>query len=260
MRSAMILGIDSGIGSYLATRLEEDGWNLFATTRRQGGLKSEKILRCDFGSSNSIDQCIAEISKMGVKFELIIIAVGTMNPIGKFEDVDADEWENGFYTNFFGPLRFLRGIRNRLDLESTPLILTFAGGGINSAPTNYTAYTLSKVILTKSIELLASEWSNVKLISLGTGWIDTKIHTQTLAAKMSAGENYDKTLLRINQGNFVPIERIYQFLIWAIQQDSEAVSGRNFSLVDDPWNDNSNSLITSLKQNPHKFKLRRSNG
>lgn len=254
----MILGIDSGIGSYLATRLEEDGWNLFATTRRQGGLKSEKMFKCDFGSSNSIDQCIAEISKLEIKFELVIIAVGTMNPIGKFEDVDADKWENGFYINFFGPLRFLRGIRNRLDLDSTPLILTFAGGGINSAPTNYTAYTLSKVILTKSIELLASEWNNVKLISLGTGWVDTKIHTQTLAAKMSAGEIYEKTLLRINEGNFVPIERIYQFLVWAIQQDSETISGRNFSLVDDPWNDN--SLVTSLKQNPHKFKLRRSNG
>lgn len=257
MRSAIILGIDSGIGSYLASRLKADGWDLWATTRRDSSLESEKIFKCDFGSSNSIDRCIADINKTKIKFELVIVAVGTMNPIGRFEDVDADQWENSYYINFIGPLRLLRGIRNGLDFDNTPLILTFAGGGINSAPTNYTAYTLSKISLTKSIELLASEWNNVKLISLGTGWVDTKIHSQTLFAKTNAGENYEKTLLRINEGNFVPIEKIYQFLVWAIQQDSETISGRNFSLVDDPWNEN--SLVVSLKKNPHKFKLRRSN-
>ena len=52
-----------------------------------------------------------------------------------------------------------------------------------------------------------------------------------------------------------PMERVIDFLDWAIDQPREVISGRNFSVVNDIWGDD--LLADKLKNTPDMFKLRR---
>jgi short-subunit dehydrogenase len=179
-----------------------------------------------------------------------------MNPIGPFEDVNFDEWEAGFRVNFLTTLRVMRGLLPLRDRSvGSPIVILFAGGGVNSAPINFSAYTAAKIALIKMIELLAEEMSDTRFVILGPGWVDTKIHQETLQAATTAVEASKETRRRLKFGDFVPMERVLECIDWAISEDSAIISGRNFSVAHDRWGEI--GLREKLTNDRDMYKLRR---
>lgn len=260
MKRAIIAGIDSGLGSMIASHLASKGWEIVGTTRRTG-LDSGKyqkefvISRCDFSNSQSIDTCVSEILTVNRDWHILILAIGVLAPIGEFTSTNFEQWQNSFNINFLGQMSFIQKLLRNSPDNSNQLVLTFAGGGTNGPTLNFSSYTLAKIALVKSMELLASEIPNTKFISLGTGWMDTPIHTQTLEAGSSAGDTYFDTLERLEMNNFGKSVDLLNFVDWAISADKEITSGRNFSLQGDPWSDQ--QLSEELKKDTNMFKLRR---
>ena len=132
----------------------------------------------------------------------------------------------------------------------------FAGGGTNSATTDYSAYTISKIASIKMVELLDAEIPDTSFSILGPGWVKTKIHASTLNLKSSAGVNYFKTVEMLEEDGkkCYPIEKVIACCNWILSSDRALVSGRNFSSVFDPWEDEKIKLIMNDK---NLFKLRR---
>jgi NAD(P)-dependent dehydrogenase (short-subunit alcohol dehydrogenase family) len=252
---AFIAGIDSVIGRQLAKDLSDSMWKVLGSSRREEALNNASHLYCDFLSDESVTACIDQLEIQDQQIDLLILCVGVLHPIGLLGNNNFDDWAQGFKVNAINPMRFIHGMISRFLLKENAMVLTFAGGGINSAPTNYSSYTISKVALTKSMEVLASEYPNMKFVSLGTGWINSPIHNQTLAAGVEAGKNLEELKRRIDNQDFQPVESVSDFVFWAHQQDVKAVSGRNFSLVADSWGDL--NLVSKLLEDFDKFKLRR---
>ena len=256
MSTALIAGIDSVIGELIASSLLNDAWKVLGTSRRDETIKTKSnSFFCDFSDSKSIDKCVSSIIQFSPKIDLLILAVGVLDPIGKYHDVDFDKWEEGFYINCIGPLRFINKLLPSLKNQNKSMVLTFAGGGINSSPERFFSYTLSKVSLTKSMELLAAEEPNVRFVSLGTGWIDTPIHKQTVRAGDSAGIVGSETKRRIQSNDFVDINEISKFVQWAYKEAPHTISGRNFSLKNDRWS--TSELNDRLQGDSDLYKLRR---
>ena len=256
MSTALIAGIDSVIGELIASSLLNDAWKVLGTSRRDETIKKKSnSFFCDFSDSKSIDKCVSSIIQFSPKIDLLILAVGVLDPIGKYHDVDFDKWEEGFYINCIGPLRFINKLLPSLKNQNKSMVLTFAGGGINSSPERFFSYTLSKVSLTKSMELLAAEEPNVRFVSLGTGWIDTPIHKQTVRAGDLAGIVGSETKRRIQSNDFVDINEISKFVQWAYKEAPHTISGRNFSLKNDRWS--TSELNDRLQGDSDLYKLRR---
>ena len=256
MSTALIAGIDSVIGELIASSLLNDAWKVLGTSRRDETIKTKSnSFFCDFSDRKSIDKCVSSIIQFSPKIDLLILAVGVLDPIGKYHDVDFDKWEEGFYINCIGPLRFINKLLPSLKNQNKSMVLTFAGGGINSSPERFFSYTLSKVALTKSMELLAAEEPNVRFVSLGTGWIDTPIHKQTVRAGDSAGIVGSETRRRIQSNDFVDINEISKFVQWAYKEAPHTISGRNFSLKNDRWS--TSELNDRLQGDSDLYKLRR---
>jgi NAD(P)-dependent dehydrogenase (short-subunit alcohol dehydrogenase family) len=253
--TALIAGIDSAIGGSIAEHLSLQGWTIFGTSRRPLDGDSTKIFSCDFAHKESIDDCINKLLSEDISLDLIVICVGILNPIGNFEFANPDYWEESFYVNALGPIRFLRGSMKMINSSKSPMIITFAGGGINSAPARYSAYTISKVALTKAMEIFSAESEKIRFVSIGTGWIKSPIHDQTLAAGEASGANQKELLRRIEINDFQSIESVSEFILWAFNDAGRSVTGRNFSLVHDSWG--TPKLVSELENNPDKFKLRR---
>jgi len=253
---AFIAGLDSVIGRQIATDLNHLNWRVLGSTRRKDSLIDHGNFYCDFSSGESVDSCITQLGAEALQIDMLILCVGVLAPIGVLGNTNFDDWEQGFKVNAINPLRFIHGMLSRCLLKDDAMVLTFAGGGVNSAPINYSSYTISKIALTKSMEILASEYPTQKFISLGTGWINSPIHNQTLAAGAKAGKNLEELNRRLDSRDFQPVESVSDFVLWAYPQAAEAISGRNFSLATDSWGDE--KLISELLGDFNKYKLRRS--
>ncbi len=263
MKNAMILGIGSGLGSLLACHLADKGWSVYGSARepeavgkKLGELPFAKIVELDFTRPETLDDFENTISNLEVDFDCLVVAPGTMLPIGNFLEIDEAEWLRGVQVNFTSSVLAARRMfkfMNQGDL--TPLVLFFSGGGNHNAPVNFSSYISSKIALIKMVELLDAEISALKFCVVGPGWMDSDIHRETLSNSDKAPQAYLETKRRYKERDFVSPDKLLAFFDWALSTDKEIIGGRNFSSAHDDFNDH--DFSQTLLNCKDKFKLRR---
>lgn len=251
----LIIGIKSGIGKALSGHLNSLGVRVIGTSRSI--LVSEKhdhkVFALDVSSVSSIESFVQEFSSEYV-WERLIFFPAVMTPIGPFRELDIAEWISTFTVNFTNQVYLLRKLLPASS-GSMPRVLFFAGGGTNSAPKYYSAYTLSKIALIKLVELLNEEMDDFCFSIIGPGWVKTKIHEQSLALGLEDLESFKETKRRMQESDFVPMDKVVQSIMWVLSQNKEIVGGRNFSTAHDPFD--SVGFIGALSSDYDALKLRR---
>ena len=258
---AIILSISSDIGCELGNALQNKGYEVFGTfnnTMPDIKLKKENLLRLnikDYGSSKYINW----IRAIG-KWSLFISCIGTQNPIGKFTDINMDEWVEGIAENSTYQIAALINAIKYRSNDTIASVIFFAGGGANSATPFYSAQTLGKISLIKSIELLDSEIKDVKFSILGPGWVKTKIHDSTLIVKEKAGPNFKKTIEMMNSEKACnSIEKVIEDTFKLISLPKELVGGRNFSSVHDEITIENLERLKSIDNDFYKLRRKLNN-
>ena len=256
MRS-LIISISSDIGQALALHFRSLGYEVAGTYRRDSpsllNLKSDcsiELIHCDLNDPDSIDKAIPLLKK---PWDQLILAPGTLEPIGTFEETNFQTWKEGLNVNLLAPLQIVHALLP--SRQKNARVLFFAGAGTNGPAPRYSCYALSKIGLIKMCEQLASEISDASFSIVGPGWVKTKIHKETLRAASKAGANLERTIEQLDRGDLISMERVIECCDWILSEDSQVVNGRNFSLVHDAWK--SASLRKALIENPDLYKLRR---
>lgn len=254
-KCTLIIGITSGIGSALSRHLYSIGDNIVGTSRNQKSKSGNhvRIFELDISSLESVSSFVDLFASEYV-WERIVFCPAVMSPIGPFRTVDIFKWLSTFNINFSNQVYLLHQILPFSHGES-PHVLFFAGGGTNSAPKNYSAYTLSKISLIKLVELLNEEIDSISFSILGPGWVNTKIHEQSLAVELSHLPSFKETERRLLNSDFVDMEQIISSIMWIFSQEKAIVGGRNFSAAHDPFD--SFEFSTLLSSNVDLLKLRR---
>ena len=251
MNKALVIGITSEIGAGVKKFLEEDGWQVFGTSFSNF---SDEVAQLDLADSTQV-KLFSDKTSQYKDWSLLCLFAGTMEPIGPFFKTDFRSWEKNFRINVLSQIEILQMLWPYRSKIKEPNICFLAGGGTNSSFDNYSAYCLSKITLIKFVELMASENKAEKFFIIGPGFMKTKIHEQTTKSGENAGTNLDKTKLLMEKPG-TSVSRLYEHIKWCIAQPKEAISGRNFSTVHDPW-DSDQELSSLLSHNPNLFKLRR---
>jgi NAD(P)-dependent dehydrogenase (short-subunit alcohol dehydrogenase family) len=205
---------------------------------------------------NSVSEALGYLKPLSSDWDGLILAAGTMKPLGPFETVDFEEWAGSIEVNLIQQFRIVRELLSSRNMNASSSVLFFAGGGMNSSPENVSAYTVSKIAGTKLIELLAAEIRDVRFFSVGPGWVNTKIHSEMFEAGSKAGVQFHRTEERFASGDFVSMKEVVECCEWLIFSQSSSLSGRNFSVANDPWGEA--KLIEELGEDSSKYKLRRS--
>jgi NAD(P)-dependent dehydrogenase (short-subunit alcohol dehydrogenase family) len=219
--------------------------------------RTSALFQCDLENSKSIDDACSDLIRVMTNWDVLVFGPGLQEPADFFQDCNFDQWEKSIKVNFTSQMRFLHALLTNRAPKSLfgPTVLFFAGGGINSAPVNYSAYTVSKIALMKMVELLAAEVPEVKFLIVGPGWVKTKIHKSILDAGERAGVSYQRTLQMLKNGTFTPMGNVVECCNALISGPREILTGRNFSVAFDRWNDP--QLVDLLEKNPDMYKLRR---
>jgi len=258
----LILSASSDIGTAIALNWLESNHRVIGTYRTWSSncdllqSKGVMLIHCDLLDSISFDEAVSLVSEQGL-WDTLLIAPGDQNPIGLFENVHFSEWESSIIVNFIRPMEFIHKLlRNRSrEFNEIPTVLMFAGGGTNSATSNYSAYTISKIASIKMAELLDFEIEDCKFVIIGPGWVESKIHDATIVAGFRAGDNFEKTVSMREGGLMNPISNVIDACNWAIVNSKLTVGGRNFSAVHDDFS--SDALKANLLSDSNFFKLRR---
>lgn len=263
MSKRIIISASSDIGLALGHHWLSQGHEVLGTYRTWTEALDEleragaKLAYCDVDHDASVKQACAQLLTLGNGWETLVIAAGLQDPVGPFLECDFHEWERSVRVNFVGQMRIIHALAPGRDkgCPMGPIVLLFAGGGTNSATPNYSAYTVSKIGLIKTCELLDAEITDLRITILGPGWVKTKFHSSTLNAKERSGANYQRALQKLASDECTPIEKVVECCDWLVGSPRDVIGGRNFSLVYDCWG--SEELNSLLRRDPNMYKLRR---
>jgi short-subunit dehydrogenase len=262
--AVFIAAISSDIGRELAQFYRAQGRVVIGTYRSEQGLEGLRgdpgihLLACDLTQPETISAAARQLAGVAVPWDTFISAVGQLSPIGRFFDCDAAEWADSVTLNGVAQLRLLHAIYPYHATDVATKVAFLVGGGINGPFTNYSAYCLGKVMLVKMCELLDDEYPDLHTIAIGTGWVDTKIHRQTIEAGEKAGSNYGRTAEFLSAGKKgTTCREIFDCIEWCFAGGRAVTSGRNFSVVHDAWRDGGEGLQVRLLHDSAMYKLRR---
>ena len=161
---ALVLSISSDIGLELVKSLEKKGYEVYGTYSTTlpnlEHLNSRNFFKLDIKNYNS-ENFKKWLSRIKC-WDLFISCIGTLKPVGKFSDIDPQDWVDGVSNNSLYQIGALLNAIPYRNKEIISTVIFFAGSGTNSATPFYSAYTLGKISLIKSVELLDSEYEDLK--------------------------------------------------------------------------------------------------
>jgi NADP-dependent 3-hydroxy acid dehydrogenase YdfG len=145
-KPVLITGCSTGIGRATAELLASDGWNVYASARRQDSIEDlkesgAKTLALDVNDEASMASAVAEVEGDGGAVGALVNNAG-YSQSGAIESVPLDSIRKQFETNVYGLTRMcqlvLPGMRRAgsgriVNISSMGGKLTFPGGGIYHA-------------------------------------------------------------------------------------------------------------------------------
>lgn len=181
-----------------------------------------------------------------IKWDLCIMAIGKVSPVGLWYDNYMPEWEKCIQSNLILPFELLQLIWPNRNPDAT--VIWFTGSNPNLRMAGYSAYHAAKQGVNALVEQLDFE-SDTKVIAFNPGFHRTKIHDATVKAQWQNE--------RLERPQAVTIDQTYAAMKWCVEQDKSVVGGRNICVSDIVSRDYTDSLVAALKQDRELFKLRR---
>ncbi|MBI3955302.1 SDR family oxidoreductase, partial [Candidatus Gottesmanbacteria bacterium] len=217
-----------------------------------------RLIKCDVADDSDIKQLMNYFFNKAVHWDIFMSCVGNLRPLTGFFQSKFNDWQKSVDINAISQLRILHGIYPLRNKKGISNAVFFAGGGVNSAVLDMSAYTVSKIMLIKMCEILDAECPDLNIFAVGPGWTKTKIHNHVFSGSDVSAQKRKETSDFLQNEKSTSLSDIYKCIMWLINAGRKISGGRNFSVVHDPWKGKSRTkLIQELERDPNKYKLRR---
>src|SRR5918996_2742000 len=191
-KTAIITGSGRGIGKETAIILAKKSVNVFVCSRTQSEINStvEEIskltsnssvlgIKCDISIPSQVNSLVKSTID---KFESNTIDI-LVNNAGvafnrKLVDTSDEEWDQTINSNLKGAFLFAKAVLPYMISKRSGVILNVNSGAGKVGFTNLSAYCASKfglVGLAESLALEVSEYSNIRVLTIFLGKVDTKM-------------------------------------------------------------------------------------
>ena len=177
MLNAIITGANRGIGRALCHQLNRGNYNVTGIDIVNNTNNEYSIIECDVGDEKSV---IAALNKANLgNIDCLINCAGVYQDVDiGLEDVTAQQIQETFLVNAFGPLIVTKAIISALCISPNPTVINISShmGSIeaNEKGLSY-AYRMSKTALNMFSLNLALEYPNFRVLSVHPGHVKTEI-------------------------------------------------------------------------------------
>lgn len=251
-RAAIVTGGTTGLGLSIATAMLEAGASVAICGRDQATLdKALSILErsvgsgkrvigfiCDVASKDQVINFTGQVLEAFGSVQILINNAGVLGPMGKTEDIDADEWRNTLAVNLFGTLACAQQLIPHFKANGYGKIINLSGGGATSPRPFFSAYAASKAAVVRLTENLSEELRefHIDVNAIAPGALPTRMMDQVLEAGAElAGEAGYRDAVKQRSGGGSSPERAAQLCVYLASAQSDGISGRLISAPWDPW-------------------------
>lgn len=192
MRSVLVTGATSGIGLMIATKLHENGFTVFGTSRSpekyQGNLPFP-LLALDITSEESVKQCMAAFSDRSPVIDVLINNAGILVS-GSAEETSLEEARQQIEANFWGSVMMTRAVLPLMRQQRKGRIVTIGSlAGLIGVPFQ-PYYAASKHAIEGFFKSLRFEVApfNIQVSVVEPGFFKSNLEQATEAAPSSIAD------------------------------------------------------------------------
>jgi NAD(P)-dependent dehydrogenase (short-subunit alcohol dehydrogenase family) len=193
---------------------------------------------CDVASKEQVARFIEQTHHEFGDIQVLVNNAGILGPMGRTEDIDADEWRSTLEVNLFGTLFCSQELIPHFKSRSYGKIINLSGGGATSPRPFFSAYAASKAAVVRLTENLSEELKEFKIDvnAIAPGALPTRMMEQVLEAGAErAGEAGYKDAVKQQTGGGSSPERAAQLCVYLASAESDGITGRLISAPWDPW-------------------------
>jgi NAD(P)-dependent dehydrogenase (short-subunit alcohol dehydrogenase family) len=242
---ALVTGGGRGIGRAIARRLAAAGAVVVVAARSRdqvsetaaeieaaGGQASS--VQVDVGDRASVERTVAQVLREVGPIDLLVNNAGIGGPLGKFMDVDPDDWWRNLEVNVRGPVYLCHAVLPGMLARGRGRIVNLiSDAGFHPLPF-LSAYSVSKTALQRLGENLAAEYGEQGIVVFGLdpGLVRTSLVDGALRSDVPVLAQAFQGLL--DQGVNIPPERAAEVVALLATGQADAFSGRYFDANEDP--------------------------
>ena len=244
---AIITGGSGGIGCSIVRKFLEEGARVVVADIEEQEVRrfaaelgqKDRVLsgRVDVSDVAEVNGLIENCLKEFGDVDILVNAAGIQGPIGRFVDVDLNDWIKNLEINLIGTVICCKTILPIFMKKGDGRIVNFAGGGANFPRPNFTAYGVAKAAVVRFTETLAEELRphRIRINAVSPGVVKTRMIEDILrAGEDKAGGEVEQIRGRFQTGFDSP-ELVAELVCYLVSEESSGLTGKVISAVWDPW-------------------------
>jgi 3-oxoacyl-[acyl-carrier protein] reductase len=249
-RNAIVTGGSQGLGRVIVEAFLREGANVAFCARTAKDVEQTLAdlrphLRAgqqligvpgDVARPTDVDRLFAAAAPLG-DLHVLVNNAGIYGPIGPVEEVDFEQWRHAFEVNVFGAMRCARQAIPGMKRRRHGKLIFVSGAGAAPIP-NCSAYTITKMAVTRMAEALAEELRAFGIDSnaIAPGPLNTRLIRDVLnAGPEKAGADFYSKNVKWSEGGAVSPELAAQVAAYLASAESDGITGKLIAAQWDPW-------------------------
>ncbi|SFR36239.1 SDR family oxidoreductase [Litoreibacter janthinus] len=235
-KTALITGASRGIGADTARVMAKAGANVVLLARSADDLKAlaaeigEKAIACPTNVA-SFEEWVSAVSvamdKTG-RVDVLVNNAGLIDPIGRLEDTDPEEWGRLIDVNLKGVYYGVKAVLPAMLKQGAGTILNISSGAAHNPLEGWSAYCSSKAgaaMLTRCIHKEHGD-AGLRVMGLSPGTVATEMQVKIKASGINPVSELDPSV-------HIPADWPAKALLWMCGPDADDYLGEEISLRED---------------------------
>ena len=234
----IVTGASRGIGAAAAIKLAQAGAQLSISSRKAAACSDtlETIgnnggdafaASCDMSDYKAVEKLVAETIERYGKIDALINNAGIIDPIGRIEDTDPEDWARNISVNLVGVYNGTRATLPHFYKQNSGTIVNISSGAAHNPLEGWSAYCSGKAgvhMMTRATALEAAE-KNVRVYGFAPGVVDTDMQVSIRASGINPVSELPRDSLAAASD---PAKAI----VWLCGEDASDLAGEELTIRD----------------------------
>ena len=251
-RTAIVTGASRGLGRELAKSLVQQGAHVALVARGSAALEEttaalrglrvddpQKIVPypVDLRDTADIHTFVTACRRDFPGIDILVNNAAIQGPIGPFEKLDFEAWENTFKVDFLAVARLCQLVIPDMRKRGGGKIINLSGGGATGPRPDFSAYASAKVALVRLTETLAVELreDHIDVNCVAPGAMNTQMLEEILAAGPEAARFEHGRAREQKESGGASLQKAADLILFLASKSSNGISGRLLSAIWDDW-------------------------